>query len=87
MNLSTAGTSTSLSEVTNISSFGFWLLVEDKEYFVPFEDYPEFLAASVAQIYHMQQIGPDQLHWPDLDIDIEINALAQPEQYPLKYKP
>lgn len=87
MNLSTGGTSTFLSEVTNISSFGFWLLVDDKEYFVPFEDYPVFLDANIAQIYNMQQIGPDQFHWPDLDVDIELEALSHPELYPLKYEP
>lgn len=87
MNLSPAGTNTSLSEVTNISNFGFWLLVDNKEYFVPFEDYPAFLNANIPQIYNMQQIGPDQFYWPDLDIDIELQALAHPEHYPLKYRP
>jgi hypothetical protein len=25
------------------------------------------------------------LHWPDLDVDIDIDALKHPEAYPLKY--
>ena len=37
------------SEVTNICAFGFWLLVDDWEYFVPFADYPAFHEATVAQ--------------------------------------
>ncbi len=75
------------SEVTNIGSSGFWLLVEDREYFVPFNNYPGFRSATVTQIFTFQQQGPTQFYWPDLDIDIELGALAHPEQFPLVYKP
>ena len=80
------GAATSLSEVTSITAFGFWLLVNDHEYFVPFADYPAFQNATVAQIYAVQHIGPAQFHWPDLDIDIELDALEHPESYPLKFQ-
>ena len=73
-------------DVTNISAFGFWLLVDDHEYFVPFSDYPEFRQATVVQIYAAQRIAPGQFHWPELDIDIELAALAQPAAFPLKFK-
>jgi hypothetical protein len=26
------------------------------------------------------------LHWPDLDIDLEVQSLEHPDQYPLQYK-
>jgi hypothetical protein len=42
MNCSTLGAPTSLAEVTNIDHFGFWLLVENKEYFLPYGDFPWF---------------------------------------------
>jgi hypothetical protein len=87
LSLSTDGISTSLSEVTNISHLGFWLWVEDKEYFVPFDDYPDFLKASIAEIYNLQQLGPGQFHWPDLDMDIELDALENPEMYSMQFKP
>ena len=66
---------------------GFWLLVDDREYFVPFSDYPVFQQATVAQIYAVQRIGPDQFHWPELDADVELGALEAPERYPLQYHP
>jgi hypothetical protein len=75
------------SEVTNISSSGFWLLVEDREYFIPFVDYPDFRDATVAQIFEFQQPGPSQFYWPGLDIDIELDALKNPERFPLSYQP
>jgi len=86
MNLSPIGVDTSPNEVTNISHIGFWLLVDDREYFVPFDDYPAFLQANIPQIYNVERLGPDQFHWPDLDIDIELEALEHPERFPLIYK-
>lgn len=78
--------SISPSEVTNIEPMGFWILVGNKEYFVPFDDYPVFKGASIQQIFQVQQVSPTQFHWPDLDADIEIEALEQPEHYPLVFK-
>ena len=86
MNSSQPETSISASEVTNIEPLGFWILVDDKEYFVPFEDYSVFKNASIMQIFQMQRLSQTQLHWPDLDADIEIEALEQPEHYPLVFK-
>lgn len=80
------GVSISPSEVTNISAIGFWLLVDDREYFVPFDDYPAFREATVAQIYAVQRLGPTQFHWPELDIDIELEALEHPEHFPLMFR-
>jgi hypothetical protein len=86
MSLSARGTDTSVSEVTNIAQHGFWLLVDDREYFVPFTDYPIFRAATVAEIYAVERIGPDQFFWPALDADVELNALAYPESHPLVFR-
>jgi hypothetical protein len=80
------GVSISPNEVTNISAIGFWLLVDDREYFVPFDDYPAFREATVAQIYAVQRLGPTQFHWPELDIDIELEALEHPEHFPLMFR-
>ncbi len=79
------GIATSQSEVTDVILTGFWLLVDDREYFVPFEDYPVFRGATIAQIYNVQRLGPTQFHWPELDADIELEALEQPERFPLAF--
>ncbi len=85
MSLDKPGMPTLISEVTNIASTGFWLLVDDVEYFVPFSNYPAFRQAPVDQIFAVQQIGPRQLYWPNLDVDIELDALEHPENYPLSW--
>ncbi len=74
------------SEVMAISAAGFWMLVDDKEYFVSFDDYPVFWEATVAQIYAVQRLSPTQFHWPELDADVELQALEHPEQYPLAFR-
>ena len=80
------GRSTSLSNVTNIVQIGFWILIDDKEYFIPFKDYPVFMDATIGQIYNVKRLAQNQLHWPDLDADIEIEALEEPEKYLLVWK-
>lgn len=83
MNLSRPGKSISHSNVTNIIETGFWLLVDDKEYFVPFNLYPDFKNLPVEKIFAVKQLSPMQFYWEDIDCDIELTALEKPEQFPL----
>ena len=85
MNCSTLGAPTSLVEVTNIDHFGFWLLVENKEYFLPYGDFPWFRGATVDQILNVQLLHEDHLSWPDLDVDLSLDSLQTPESFPLIY--
>lgn len=71
--------------VTNITSIGFWVLVNNVEYFVPFSLYPCFMSATVKQIMDVKILSPDQLYWESIDCDIELNALRTPENYPLQF--
>jgi hypothetical protein len=80
------GKNTSAVEVSNISAHGFWLLLEDREYFLPFEDHPWFKEAKISQILHVVLHHKHHLHWPDLDVDLELESLAAPEKYPLIYR-
>ena len=85
MTSSTLGASTLQVEVTNIDRFGFWLLVEDGEYFLLYEDFPWFRNATLDQILDVQLLHGDHLHWPALDVDLSLDALSQPEAFPLIY--
>lgn len=77
---------TTLKPEINISSNGVWLLYNDHEYFLDYKNYPWFLKATVADIYKIETPQVDHLYWPTLDIDLSINALKNPEKYPLIYK-
>jgi len=48
-------------EVTNISKHGFWLIIEDKERFVPFKEFPWFRNAAVAELLNVISQAPPSL--------------------------
>jgi hypothetical protein len=82
MKLSQRGESTLAAEVTNISGFGIWLLVRDREYFLPYDNFPWFLEQPVRAILNVEEPRPGYLHWPDLDIDLSLDIIERPEDYP-----
>lgn len=77
------GTSTSEVEVTNVSKHGFWLLIRDEEVFVPFAQFPWFRNAPIGHLVNVQLPSPHHLYWPDLDVDLAVESLFHPEQFPL----
>jgi len=77
------GPSTSGAEVANISPHGFWLSVGGEELFLPFQVFPWFRSATVAQILGVTMPGPDHLFWPELDIDLSVESVRNPEAFPL----
>jgi hypothetical protein len=81
------GTSTLEVEVTNISKHGFWLLLGSEELFVPFSEFPWFRDAAVSQLTNVELPQPHHLYWPDLDVDLAVDSLRHPEQYPLVSRP
>ena len=80
------GPATSEVEVTNISQHGFWLLLDGRELFLPFDEFPWFEKAPVAAILRLEQPAPGHLHWPALDVDLSVASIDHPERYPLKAK-
>ena len=81
------GASTSDVEVTNISKHGFWLLVGDKELFLPFREFPWFQGAAVSDILNVERPQPHHLYWPDLDVDLAVESIEHPEKFPLVANP
>ncbi|MEJ2347520.1 MAG: DUF2442 domain-containing protein [Gammaproteobacteria bacterium] len=77
------GASASAVEVTNVSTHGLWLLWGGVEYFLAFEHFPWFRDASIAAIGHVETQGKDHLYWPDLDVDLSLEMIRNPDKYPL----
>jgi hypothetical protein len=69
--------------VTNVSPHGFWLLVDERELFLPFAAFPWFEDATVRQLGAVERPSPHHLHWPALDVDLALDSLEHPERYPL----
>ncbi len=85
MKSSARGKNTSCVEIQNISQKGIWIFVSEQEYFLPYKDYPWFKDAKVSEIHKVKISHRSHLHWPDLDIDLELESLQHPEKFPLIY--
>lgn len=81
MTSATLGQSTSAVEVTNVSQHGFWLMLGEEELFVPFAEFPWFRDAPIGKLTHVELPSPHHLYWPELDIDLAVASIRDPEQF------
>lgn len=72
-------------EILNISRYGVWVAVKGHEYFLSYQDFPWFKHGTIEQILHVELLHNVHLYWPDLDVDLTIDILKKPENYPLIY--
>jgi hypothetical protein len=77
------GLATLAAEVTHISRNGLWLLLDDEELLLPFEQFPWFRKGSIEQVSNVERPTTDHLYWPDLDIDLAVESIRKPEAFPL----
>ena len=86
MRSSAPGKSTSLAEVQDITRHGIWLFVKGREFMLSFEDYPWFMDAAISAVHKVQLLHGSHLYWPELDVDLDLASLENPERYPLVAK-
>ena len=78
------GKHTSQVEVTHVSAHGLWLLTDDRESFLPFDDFPWFRDAPIGKVLNVKEPTPGHFFWPDLDVDLGIESIEHPEHFPLE---
>lgn len=83
MSLFQLGEDTSTLEVTHVSSHAVWLLVGQREFFLPYDDFPWFKEAKLKDILKVEQPTPGHFYWPVLDIDLGLETIEHPERFPL----
>ena len=81
------GIPTSIAEVTHVSKHGFWLLLDEEELLVPFEQFPWFRKATIEQLSEVLWPTPNHLYWPLLDVDLSVESIRDPSAFPLVSKP
>ena len=86
MNALVPGNNTSAIEVTNISAHGVWILAHDKELFMSYDDFPWFKDQTVKSILNVEEPSKGHFYWPDIDVDLSVDIIENPGQYPLKGK-
>jgi hypothetical protein len=70
--------------VTNVSQHGLWLLTSAGELFLSYDDFPWFKDKTISQICHVEEPAPQHYYWPDLDIDLGLETIKEPQRFPLK---
>ncbi len=77
------GKSTSKIEILNVNGFGVWINVAGEEFFLSYTRNPWFKKATLEEILDCSLFRGHHLHWPKLDVDLEIESLRNPQHYPL----
>jgi hypothetical protein len=86
MKYESIGVGTSKPEVLNVSPHGFWVMVADREYFLDYANFPWFRKATLSQLFNVELYHSEHLYWPDLDVDLDLERIMEPEKYPLVAK-
>ncbi len=86
MSLKELGLNILETEVTNISKNGFWLLSKDKELFLPFDKFPWFRNSTIEQITDVKEVSEGHFYWEDLDIDLSVDIISNPDKFPNIYR-
>jgi len=71
------------AEVTQIDKHGIWVLIGEKESFLPFENFPSFREASVGVIQNVELVANDHLYWPDLNIKVSVELIESRDRFSL----
>lgn len=69
------GMSTVPVEITTISQYGFWVLLDKEELFLPFEHFRWFRSATIEKFIGVERPTADHLCWPLLGIDLSIQSI------------
>ncbi len=78
------GKTTLRAAVTNVSSHCLWMLIDEEELALPYSEFPWFKAATIQQIMNVLRPTADHLYWPDLDVDVSVESIRNPAQFPLR---
>jgi hypothetical protein len=79
----TNGINTSETEISHISKHGIWLISKNTEYSLAYELFPWFKDASIAKVLNVEEVTPSHFFWPDLDVDLGIDSIENPDRFPL----
>jgi hypothetical protein len=73
MTLLKVGTSTLGVEVAGITGHGVWLILNNKEFFLPYGEFPWFRKAIIDETYEVELLHEKHLYWPNPDVDTHLD--------------
>lgn len=51
-----------------------------------FESFPWFEDGTIREVLNVERVSATHLYWPDLDVDVHVDSIDHPENYPLVSK-
>lgn len=84
MSSSAPGSSISPVEVVSINAHGISLLWQHETLFLPYTEFPWFQDQPESKVRRVTEVYPTHLYWPDMDIDLSVESIRNPERFPLK---
>lgn len=73
-----SGANPSPVEVGSVTKTGFWLYVDDREFYLPFDEFPWFRNAAIDALTAIERSNPSHLYWPELDADLAVEYIEYP---------
>jgi len=70
------------AELKMVSSEGLYLYVDGKGYFASFKNFPYLADLPIAQLFKVKYCGDGDIRWEDADIDLNVEILSRPEDFP-----
>ena len=70
-------------ELANVSRHGLRLIVDGRKRYLPFAEFPWFRDATIGQLFLIERPTADHLRWPELDVDLTLESIDRPEDFPL----
>lgn len=58
-------------------------MLENGERFLSFEEFPWFKKARIEDLTRVERPHPGHLVWPQLDVDLSLDSINNPSQFPL----
>jgi hypothetical protein len=61
----------------------FWLSLDDRKLFVAYRSFPWFRKFTLRELARVRRPAPNHLRWPEFDIDLKVESIERPDDFPL----
>lgn len=71
-----------LSKVLSITGQGILITIKEGDFFLNYKSYPWFKNAKINEVLNIKR-DQEAIYWDSLDVEIEIDSILNPQNYPL----
>jgi hypothetical protein len=50
-----------------------------------YADFPWFKNQAIKSIFNIEEPSPNHFYWPDIDVDVTVDMIKNPERFPLQF--